>query len=86
MMGGHTMDDVQAIKTRYEDALLSLPGVVGVGVGMRQRGGQWTDEVCIVVSVQNKRSEDVLDPTEILPREIEGVPVDVLEVGEVSSG
>ena len=85
-MGGHTMDDVQSIKTRYEDALLSLPGVVGVGVGMRQRGGQWTDEVCIVVSVQNKRPEDVLDPTEIVPREIEGVPVDVLEVGELSSG
>jgi hypothetical protein len=55
-------------------------------VGMRQRGGQWTDEVCIVVSVQNKRPEDVLDPTEIVPREIEGVPVDVLEVGELSSG
>jgi len=85
-MGGHTMDDVQAIKARYEDALLSLPGVVGVGVGMRQRGGQWTDEVCIVVSVQNKRPADVLDPAEIVPHEIEGVPVDVLEVGDVTSG
>lgn len=85
-MGDHSMEDVRTVKTKYEDTLLMLPGVIGVGVGMRQRGGQWTDEVCIVVSVQNKLPADVLDPKEIIPHELEGVPVDVLEVGEISLG
>lgn len=82
-MDNHSMEDVRAVKAKYEDSLLKLPGVIGVGVGMRQRGGQWTDEVCIVVSVQNKLPADALDPKEIVPHELDGVPVDVLEVGEI---
>jgi hypothetical protein len=74
---------VRAVRTRYENHLLSQPGVVSVGVGLRQRSGVLTDEVCIVVMVRNKRTLDKLPPDEVLPVEIEGVPVDVQESGEI---
>lgn len=73
----------RAVKARYESDLLARPGVVGVGVGLRQRGGAYTDEVCIVVMVHSKRPSSELPPEELLPATLEGVPVDVQEAGEI---
>lgn len=78
-----SVERVRAIKTRHEDRLLARPGVVSVGVGLRQRGGMLTDEVCIVIMVRNKRPLANLPPGEALPAKIEGVPVDVQESGEI---
>lgn len=82
-------------KTTYEQAksvlqanvkrLLALANVVGVGVGLRQRGGELTDEIALVVMVQRKLPPDGLDPADHIPAEIEGVPVDVQEIGHVSA-
>lgn len=77
------IERVRAIKTRYENRLLARPGVVSVGVGLRQRKGALTDEICIVVTVRNKRTLANLPPEEALPVEIEGIPVDVQESGEI---
>ena len=74
---------IRAVKTRYEGHLLARPGVVSVGVGLRQRSGTLTDEVCIVVMVRNKRPLVNLPADEVLPGAIEGVPVDVQESGEI---
>jgi hypothetical protein len=35
------------VKRRHEDELLRKPNVVAVGVGLRTRAGQPTDEVCL---------------------------------------
>jgi len=77
------IERVRAVKTRYENRLLARPGVMSVGVGLRQRGGELTDEVCIVVMVRNKRALAKLPPSEALPAVIEGVPVDVQESNEI---
>lgn len=74
---------VRAVKARHEEQLLAYPGVMSVGVGLRQRDGEQTDEVCIVVTVRNKRLIDSLHPNEALPEEIEGVPVDVQESNDI---
>lgn len=74
---------VRAIKARHEDRLLAKPGVLSVGVGLRQRGGALTHEVCIVVTVRNKRPITNLPPAEVLPVEIEGIPVDVQESDDI---
>lgn len=77
------IDRVRAVKTRHENHLLARPGVVSVGVGLRQRGGVLTGELCIVVMVRNKRTLARLSPDEVLPVEIEGIRVDVQESGEI---
>jgi hypothetical protein len=74
---------VRAIKARYEDLLLAWPGVMSVGVGLRQRDGAPTDEICIVVTVRNKHTIDYLSPGEALPDQIEGVTVDVQESEDI---
>lgn len=74
---------VRAIKARYENLLLAWPGVMSVGVGLRQQDDAPTDELCIVVTVRNKRTIDSLLPDEALPDQIEGVSVDVQESGDI---
>jgi hypothetical protein len=63
--------------------LISRPNVVGVGVGLRQRNGRVQDEVCVVALVRRKRPRTALAPEAVVPAELDGVPVDVLEVGEL---
>jgi hypothetical protein len=79
------MARAQAVKGAYQAMLMSKANVVGVGVGLRHRGGKRTGEVGLVVMVQRKVPRSLLAPEDILPSEIEGVPVDVKEVGELKA-
>ncbi len=71
------------VKARYEASLLKKANVVGVGVGFRQRGGELTYEVALVVSVTRKLPPAQLSPQDVIPDTIEGVPVDVRETGTI---
>jgi len=71
------------VKRAHQAELMSKANVVGVGVGYRQVGGMRTETVALVVMVSRKLPTAQLAPGDVLPAEIEGVPVDVQEVGEV---
>jgi len=71
------------VKRRHEKQLMRKLNVVAVGVGLRQRGGAPTREVCIVVSVKKKLHPSQLRPVDRIPPSIEGVPIDVVETGEI---
>jgi hypothetical protein len=74
-----------AVHRNYETNLLSYPNVVGVGVGLRQVNGLQTDKVALVVMVNKKIPVEELKQKDVLPSEIEGVPVDVQEVGSLKA-
>jgi hypothetical protein len=76
-------DKVAAVKRARQAELLRKANVVGVGVGYRRRRGQITDTVALVVMVSRKLPREQLAPEDLLPRELDGVPVDVQEVGEL---
>jgi len=78
-----SVERVKEIKARYEQELLSKPNVVGLGIGYREVRGQMTDQVGLIVMVRRKVPRAQLAPHEVIPAEIEGIPVDVREVGEV---
>ncbi len=78
-------DRVQAVKRAHESELLAKKNVVGVGVGLRQKGGIRQKTVALVVMVTQKVPPGQLAPDDIVPSEIEGVPVDVQEVGELKA-
>ena len=80
-MSEQAVQHAQEVKRRHEADLLRRPNVVAVGVGFKTRGGQRTDDVCIVVSVKAKVAPSQLKPGDGLPTSIEGVPVDVVETG-----
>jgi hypothetical protein len=71
------------VKRKREKELMSKLNVVAVGVGFRQRGGVSTNEVSIVVSVRKKLPQSQLKPGDVIPASIDGVPVDVIETGEI---
>ncbi len=79
------IEQVARIKARYEQRLLKLPNVVGVGIGLKYKGGQPTNEVALVVNVSHKKPVAELQPQDIVPPKLEGVPVDVQEVGKISA-
>jgi hypothetical protein len=76
------LDRARTVKRAHETELLAKANVVGVGVGFKQSRGKPTRDVAIVVMVKRKVSLAELGPGETLPKEIEGIPVDVQPVGE----
>ncbi len=76
------LDKVRTVKRAHEKMLLSKPNVVGVGIGFRFQEGRRTDSFAIVVMVRRKLPVSQLAPEDVIPTEIDGVPVDVQETGE----
>jgi len=79
-------DRAQAVRQAHEADLMSRANVVGVGVGLRTRGGRREREVAIVVMVRQKVPRAMLAEADVVPGQIDGVPVDVVEVGEITAG
>ena len=76
-------DRVKIVKQNYEGELMSKANVVGVGIGFRQKGGLRTDTVVLVVMVEKKVPGSQLAPGDLIPAKIEGVQIDVQEVGKI---
>lgn len=75
-------EKIRAVKRAHEQELMQKANVVGVGVGVRQRHNALTQDLAIVVFVRRKVPGDQLGPDDAIPAVIDGVPVDVQEVGE----
>ena len=71
------------IKNRAAEQLLGLPGVVAVGLGSKEVDGEPTGELAIKVFVKVKRAPGELPPEQLIPPEIDGIPTDVIESGEI---
>ncbi len=78
-------EKVRRIKEKYEDFLMSKEGVVGCSIGYKVVGGKKTEKLSILCLVKEKKPEENLKKSDLVPKEIEGVPVDVVEVGEIEA-
>ena len=76
------LERARQISRAHSDALLAKPNVVAVGVGYRE--GSHT-ELMLVVMVKQKLPSSALAEDEIVPSEIDGLPVEVRVVGDVSA-
>ena len=83
MAEGKGIEEIRAVKDRHGESLLEKKNVVGMGIGYKEVEGQETGLLSLVVMVRKKESPSQLDATDLIPSEIEGVPVDVREVGEI---
>jgi hypothetical protein len=80
------MAEAQAVrlaKDIHKPALMNKPNVVGVGVGFKTEGEQKTDELCVVVMVEKKLPLDALSAQDVVPKKIDNVKTDVVQVGEL---
>ena len=80
-----SIEAIRAVKQTYESQLMRLANVVGVGIGFRTCQGVRTDDPALVVLVSRKLPPELLSPQERIPAELDGVPVDVQEVGRIYS-
>lgn len=78
-----TLEEVRRVKAEYERELMRKPGVVGVAIGYKLIRGKKSDQLCIICYVIKKKRMGELEEHDIIPEEIEGVPVDVIESGQV---
>ena len=75
------IEKIAATQDKYSPKLMTYPNVVGTGIGLRQRQDKTTDELCLVVMVSKKLPANKLPPGGLLPRELDGVSIDVIETG-----
>ena len=71
--------NIVKVKQKYEDRLMELPNVTGVGIGEKK------EKEVIKVFVTKKVPESNLQPQEIVPKSLEGCEVDVEEIGTVAA-
>lgn len=77
------MDEIYDVLKDSTRKFMSMENVVGVGRGFKTTSGIRTSSECIVVMVKKKLRRLQLRSEDIVPAEVQGVPTDVLEVGEL---
>jgi hypothetical protein len=70
---------IQSVKRKFEDQLLRLPNVTGVGIGDRE------GREVLKVFVSQKVPESDLKSNEIIPQVLDGYETDVEEIGSVTA-
>ena len=70
------------IRDDVEKELKKIPGVFGVGVGLKEKAGEITEEFCFRVYVHEKKAKKNIPDSQLIPKEIQGVKTDVLIVRE----
>lgn len=73
--------EVDQVKEAYKSVVFSKPNVVGVGTGYKVSKGEKTDILSVVVLVREKHT--ALDEQDRVPRELDGVRTDVVQVGDL---
>lgn len=79
------MAHIEAVQTRYERMLMSLPHVVGVSIGMAQKDGEYTEDLALIVMVDEKIPLAQLAESAMVPQMIDGVRIDVQQTGPFST-
>src|SRR6266480_4318545 len=71
--------DAEAKLAEARQVLMPLPGVISVDLGIKETGGQATEEVVFQVLVDKKKSLRDLPPEQRIPPRISGILTDVIQ-------
>jgi len=78
-------EEIRSTKREHSFSLLCKRGVLGVGIGKKEVRGQATEAMSIKILVEEKVRESLLPTSEMLPKEIDGVPTDVISISSDDS-
>lgn len=70
---------IEFVRRKYEEQLLQLPNVIGVGIGEK------SGEEIIKVFVSRKLPEAALRPQDVVPKLLEGYETDVEVIGVITA-
>jgi hypothetical protein len=77
-MGSTGRGDIEEKLAQARQILMKIPGVTSVAWGYKEKAGQPTQELCFIVMVREKKPLESLSPAEQVPRELFGIPTDVI--------
>ncbi|NIM96177.1 MAG: hypothetical protein GTO18_20965 [Anaerolineales bacterium] len=75
--------EAKYVKGVHTTDILKMPNVVGLGVSYKMRRGEWSDQLGIAVMVRQKLPLAALPASDRVPKSLDGVQTDVVEVGEL---
>ncbi len=77
-----TLEKAKKVLEKHRDKIRSKYSVKQMGVGYKIEGGKITDKIAIIFYVDKKISQDELVSKGLtsIPKEIEGIPTDVVEI------
>src|SRR5690349_2357715 len=81
----HIFSGQDAFLEAYERArqlFEAIDGVAGVGFGLKETGGRFTNDIGIIVFVREKLPDEDVPPRDRIPATFEGYRTDVRVVGE----
>ncbi len=79
------MEKIHSALKKHRKKLLSLKNVVGVGVGYKEslEASTGAPKLGVVVLVRHKIPENELEAHNVVPKDLDGVVTDVIEVGDL---
>lgn len=77
------MEHTKKTLDRYAHILLNLDNTIGVGVGFKEVKGQKTKQKSIIIFVENKVPVSRLKKNHVIPRVLDNILTDVIEVGNI---
>lgn len=79
------MHNIHSALQRHKQRLFGMKNVVGVGIGYKQsvEASTGAPKMGVIVLVKHKLPESELDAYNIIPKDLDGVVTDVIEVGEL---
>ncbi len=75
------MTRVAEVQAKYTEELMRKAHVQGTAIGLAKVDGKYTDQIALVVLVDQKVPVSELDEKDIVPSELDGIRVDVQEIG-----
>jgi hypothetical protein len=74
---------IEEIRQIHEKRLLRMANVVGVMIGYKVTAGEKTDALSIICLVEKKIAERDMKKQDLLPSDIDGELIDVIQVGKL---
>jgi len=78
-MDDKTLEAIRAAQAKLHAQVTNRPGIHGTSIGLKSTGGSLTKTIAILVHLDHKRPEHAVPAGEVLPRTVDGFPVDVIE-------
>jgi len=72
--------EINKVRKKAEKELMKIPGVVAVGVGMKETKGKLEEELCFKVKVKEKKPLSEIKDKDKIPEIIYGFKTDVTEI------
>lgn len=78
--------EIDVVRAKAKAWLMTVPGVIGVGTGLKKTRGEFRRKLCLKITVLKKTAKDLIDPEHFIPPVLFGFETDVTEVLPPGSG